>query len=79
MGNEENFDVQTTFTVKLEFECVSAETPLEAVQKLLDWIKDKDGLGGAETFVYDVTNEITSEEYTVDPSEDEENKVYKKN
>lgn len=75
---EEHIDEATTFTVKLEFTDINAKNPLEAVKKILRWIENEDGLGGAETFIYDVTNEITSEEYTVDPSEDEENKVYKK-
>lgn len=76
--NEEHIDEKPTFTVKLEFTDIEAKNPLEAVKKILRWIENEDGLGGANTFIYDVLNESTLETFTVDMSEDEENKVYKK-
>lgn len=48
-----------TFNVKLEFDGIEANTPLEAVKKVLSWMEDKDGIGGYETFIYEVTDEET--------------------
>jgi hypothetical protein len=68
----------TTFTVRLEFTDIDAKNPLEAVKKILCWINNTDEIGGAETFIYDVINEETSEEFTVDMSEKEEDAVLPK-
>ena len=72
----EHVDTTATFTVKLEFTDIDAKNPLEAVKKVLRWIENHDGLGGADTFCYDVTNEETKEEFIVDMSqEDDEDKT----
>lgn len=69
--NEEHIDSTPTFTVKLEFTDIEAKNPLEAVKKILSWIENEDGTGGADTFAYDVINEETLEEFTVDMSEED--------
>ena len=73
--NEEHIDDKQTFTVKLEFEGIDAKNPLEAVKRILSWIQNEDEMGGAESFIYDVTNESTLERFLVAPAEHEENKV----
>jgi len=67
--NTEHVDNQQTFTVSLTFESVDAKNPLEAVKTILKWLEDDSEM------VYDVTNELTGEKFTVDMAEDEENQV----
>ena len=59
-----------TFTVSLTFEGLSAENPLDAAKKILEWIQD-----GADAMTYDVKDEATGEAFTVDLSEDDEDAV----
>ena len=76
--NEEHIDNRPTFTVRLEFTDIDAKSPLDAVKKILRWINNDDNMGGAETFTYDVINEETLEEFTVDMSENEKDAVLPK-
>lgn len=68
------------FTINLELESFDAKTPLEAVQEalrlMLEW---EDGKQSCEGMIYDVTDNITGEKFTVDMSEDDENKVLPNN
>ena len=71
--NSDNIEVseyKTTYEVKLVFTDIDAKDPKKAVEKVLEWIKD-----GVDDMVFDVRNEITHEEFTVDLSEEEENQV----
>lgn len=54
--------VAETYTVSLTFTDISEESPYEAVQKIIGWIKED----GVNNLVFDVTNEITDEKFTVD-------------
>jgi len=76
--NEEHIDNTPSFTVRLEFTEIDAKNPLDAVKKILRWIENADRMGGAETFTYDVINEKTLEEFTVDMSEEEKDAVLPK-
>lgn len=72
--NVEHIDETPTFTVTLTFECVDAKNPLQATKKALSWIKQ-----GVEDMIFDVTNEITEDKFTVDLSEEDENAVLPNN
>ncbi len=71
------------FTVTLELETFESQTPLEAVQECLRMmLKFDEGSTSTsftkqscEGFIYYVTDNITGEKFTVDMSEDDENKV----
>jgi hypothetical protein len=65
---------KTTFSVKLEFTDISANTPQEAVNTILKWIKD-----GVDEMVFDVQDETTQEKFTVDLSEEEADQVLPNN
>jgi hypothetical protein len=65
---------KTTFSVKLEFTDISANTPQEAVNTILKWIKE-----GVDDMIFDVQDETTKVKYTVDLSEEEENQVLSNN
>ena len=72
--NEEYIDVKPTFTVSLTFTDIDAKDPLSAVKKILKWIEED-----VDVMIYDVTNEVTNEKFTVDLSEDDENVVLPNN
>jgi len=55
------------FTVSVTFECMTAKDPLDAAKKAAKWLLDD---CGAEFMIYDVVNEETKEEFTVDLSEE---------
>jgi hypothetical protein len=67
--NIEHKDRNTTFTVNLTFTDIDAKNPLEAVNTIIEWLED------ARTMVYDVTDELTGEKFTVDLSEADEDAV----
>ena len=75
-GGKHNSDnTETTITppsykVTLVFEGLSPKTPLEAAKLIAKWCKED-----ADTFCYDVENEVTNEKFTVDLSEDDEDAV----
>jgi hypothetical protein len=54
--------VAETYTVSLTFTDISEASPYEAVQRIIGWIKED----GVNNLVFDVTNEITDEKFTVD-------------
>ena len=58
-----------TYSISLTFTDISADNPLEAVKKILDWLED------ANTMIYDVEDELTGDKFTVDLSEDDDNAV----
>ena len=67
--NTEHEDNLQTYSISLTFTDISANNPLEAVKKILDWLED------ANTMIYDVEDELTGEKFTVDLSEDDDNAV----
>lgn len=68
------------FTITLELESFEANTPLEAVQEALrNMLEYEEGQQACEGMIYDVTDNITGEKFTVDMSEDDENKVLPNN
>lgn len=72
--NTESNNVATTFKVSLTFEDVIANNPKEAVDKIVEWIKE-----GVDDMIFDAQNEITGDKFTVDLSEDEEDQVLPNN
>ena len=62
-----------TFEVTLRFQVMEATDPLDAAKKALGWILDQDG--GAEDMCYEVKDEETGQEFSVDLSEDDEDAV----
>jgi hypothetical protein len=86
--NEDDYEPSETpdeqmgqrFTINLELESFDAKTPIEAVKEalrlMLEW---EDGKQSCEGMIYDVTDNITGEKFTVDMSEDDENKVLPNN
>ena len=70
---------KTTFSVKLEFTDIEANTPQEAVNKIVSWIKGEDDFGGVDEMVFEVQDETTQEKFTVDLSEEEEDQVLPNN
>lgn len=54
-----------SFTIKLVFEDIVSKNPLTATQKIVKWIKDD-----VDSMIFEVTNELTGESFTVDLSED---------
>lgn len=72
--NTESNNVATTFKVSLTFENVMADSPKEAVDKIVEWIKE-----GVDKMIFDAENEINGEKWTVDLSEDEEDQVLPNN
>ena len=72
--NAESNNVATTFKVSLTFEDVTAKSPKEAVDKIVQWIKE-----GVDEMIFDAENEINGEKWTVDLSEDEEDQVLPNN
>lgn len=72
--NTESNIVATTFKVSLTFEDVMANSPKEAVDKIVEWIKE-----GVEVMIFDAENEINGEKWTVDLSEEEQDQVLPNN
>lgn len=58
------------YTIKLEFNGVESSTPLEAVKKVLEWIEE-----GANVMTYNVEDENSTEKFTVDLGEEDEDAV----
>jgi hypothetical protein len=56
-----------SFTIKLVFEDIVSKNPLTATQKIVKWIKDD-----VDSMIFEVTNELTGESFTVDLSEDDD-------
>ena len=83
--NEDEYEGEETptgqrFTVTLELESFEAQTPIEAVKEILRlMLEHEDGQQACEGFIYDVVDNITGSKYTVDMSEDDENKVLSNN
>jgi hypothetical protein len=80
--NEDEYEGEETptgqrFTVTLELESFEANTPLEAVQEVLRLMLEfEDGKQSCENMIYDVTDNITGEKFTVDMAEEnDEDKV----
>ena len=71
--NTEHVDNTQTYSVSLTFTDIDAKNPLEATKKILNWLSEADAM------VYDVTNELTLEKFTVDLSEDDDNAVLPNN
>ena len=61
-----------TFKVSVTFDEVDGENPLAVAKSIAEWLKE-----GATTMIYDVVNEVTNEQYSVDLSEDDEDAVLK--
>jgi hypothetical protein len=55
-----------TYTVSLTFTNISGKNALQAVKTITKWIEE-----GVNDMVFDVTNELTDEKFTVDLSEKE--------
>ena len=73
--NSDNIEVTTpTFEVVLRFTDIDAKNPLEATKKILNWIEE-----GADAMIYEVTNEVTDQVFTVDLSEEDEDAVLPNN
>ena len=73
--NSDNIEVTTpTFEVVLRFTDIDAKNPLEATKKILKWIEE-----GADAMIYEVTNEVTDQVFTVDLSEEDEDAVLPNN
>lgn len=72
-------DIGQRFTVTLKLESFEAKTPLEAAQEalrlMLEWEGDKQS---CENMIFDVTDNITGEKFTVDMAE-ENNQVLPNN
>jgi hypothetical protein len=75
-GGKHNSDnTETTiepksFKVTLTFDGITAKNELEAAKKIAKWCKED-----SDTFTYDVENEKTKIQFTVDLSEDDEDAV----
>jgi hypothetical protein len=54
-----------SFTVVLSglFNCIQSDSPLDAANKIAQWLLDD---GGANSMVYEVEDEQTGEKFTVD-------------
>jgi len=72
--NAEHIDNRPTFTVSLTFTDIDSINPLEAVKKIIEWL-----YVDANSMIYDVTNELTGEKFTVDMGEDEADAVLSNN
>ena len=60
-----------TYEISLTFTDIQENSPLEAVKKIIGWIKDD----GVDNMIFEVRNEMTDEKVTVDMSEDENDAV----
>jgi GTP cyclohydrolase III len=61
-----------TYTVSVTFNCMSAKNPLDAAKKASQWLIENED---ASKMVYEVMDEKTRFNYTVDLSEFEEDAV----
>jgi len=65
-----------TFTVSITFTDMTAFNPLDAAKKACKWLlEDED----ARSMIYDVTDEVTKQKFTVDLGEDDEDAVLETN
>jgi hypothetical protein len=62
---------EDTYTISLTFTDIQEKTPLDAVKKIIGWVKDD----GVDSMTFDVTNEMTGEKFSVDVGEEEEDAV----
>jgi hypothetical protein len=69
--------IKETYTVSLTFTDIDSDNPLEAVKRIIGWIKDVDD--GIDAMTFDVIGEISNDKFTVDMSEDEEDAVLPNN
>jgi len=60
-----------TYEISLTFTDIQENSPLEAVKKIIGWIKDD----GVDDMIFEVRNEMTDEKVTVDMSENENDAV----
>jgi len=74
-------DTGQRFTITLELESFEAKTPLEAVQEALRLMLEiEEGKQSCERMIYEVTDNITGESFTVDMAEEnDEDKVLPNN
>ena len=63
-----------TYTISITFTDQQAKNPIEAVENFIESLKED-----ANSCIYDVEDEETGEKFTVDMSEDDENKVLPNN
>lgn len=57
--------IMPSFTVSITFEGIASNNPLEAVKTAVKWINE-----GVDKMVFDVTDEITNDKFTVDLNEE---------
>jgi hypothetical protein len=62
-----------SYEIVLRFTDIEAENPLEATKKVLEWLSEADAM------IYEVKDELTNEEFTVDLSEDDADAVLPNN
>jgi hypothetical protein len=62
--------MQKTYTVKLEFSSLIADSPLDVAKVVAEMIQQE-----STDYIYDVEDEDTGEKFTVDLSEDDEDAV----
>ena len=65
-----------TFTVSITFTDMIAKNPLEAAKKACNWLLENED---AKNMIYDVTDEVTNNKFTVDLSEEDEDAVLPNN
>lgn len=65
-----------TFTVSITFTDMIAKNPLEAAKKACSWLLESED---ARNMIYDVTDEVTNNKFTVDLSEEDEDAVLPNN
>lgn len=61
-----------TYTVSVTFNCMDANNPLDAAKKACQWLIENED---AKRMIYDVVDEKTRFNYTVDLSDFEEDAV----
>jgi hypothetical protein len=70
-------DTGQRFTITLELESFEAKTPLEAVQEALRLMLEyEEGKQSCETMIYEVTDNITGEKFTVDMAEENDEDLF---
>lgn len=67
--NSDNTETSSikTFTVSITFTDMIAKNPLEAAKKACNWLLENED---ARNMIYDVTDEVTNNKFTVDLSEE---------
>ena len=63
-----------TYTISITFTDQQAKNPIEAVENFIEYLKED-----ANMYIYDVEDEESGERFSVDMSEDDENKVLPNN